>query len=127
MLKAGDILVSHWGELELLSVERRDDGSVAINGGLDAGGLELVTEDDGVFYERGFSDAKSWYEVGAASIGVSADFEYHDTADLDLGEVVYYPGSFLVGEVTDYHFMPHNTTVRVENGQIIEMYRVYVP
>ena len=28
---------------------------------------------------------------------------------------------------TDYYFTPYNTTIRVENGQIMEMYRVYTP
>ena len=58
---------------------------------------------------------------------MSVDFMYYDTSDLDRGEVLYYPGSFLIGEVTDYYFTPYNTTIRVENGQIIEMYRVYIP
>ena len=59
--------------------------------------------------------------------GESTDFVYHDTSDLDMGEILYYPGSFLIGEVTDYHFTPGNTTIRVENGQIMEMHRIYTP
>ena len=127
MLKVGDVLVTHAGEVEISSLERTEGGSIAINGGLDAGGFELVTDDNGIFYEQGFNDAKNWYEVGEATIRVSVDFLYYDNSDLDKGEVIYYPGSFLVGEVTDYHFYPHNTTIRVENGQIVEMHRVYVP
>ena len=127
MLKEGDILAGYAGEVEVVSIERKDSGSVAINGGLEAGGFDLVTEDNGIFYECGYNDAKNWYVAGEATIRVSADFEYHDSSDLDSEEIVYYPGSFLVGEVTDYNFNPRNTTVRVENGQIIEMYRVYVP
>ena len=126
MLKVGDILVTKGGEVKLESLERTD-GAILINGGLDEGGFDLVTDDSGIFYERGYNDAKNWYEVGEATIRVSVDFMYYDNADLDLGEVVYYPGSFLVGEVTDYHFVPHNTTIRVENGQIVEMHRRYVP
>ena len=127
MLKVGDVLVTHAGEVEIRSLEHTEGGSIAINGGLDAGGFELVTDDNGIFYEQGFNDAKNWYEVGEATIRVSVDFRYYDNSDFDKGEVIYYPGSFLVGEVTDYHFYPHNTTIRVENGQIIEMHRVYVP
>ena len=127
MLKVGDVLVTHAAELEITSLERRANGSVVVNGGLDAGGFELVTEDNGIFYEQGYNDAKNWYEAGEATIRVSVDFQYFDNADLERGEIVYYPGSFLVGEVTDYHFYPHNTTIRVENGQIVEMNRVYVP
>lgn len=127
MLKVGDIIVSHAGEVEINSIERKDNASIAINGGLDADGFELDTGDNGIFYEQGYNDAKNWYEVGMATIRVSVDFRCHDTSDLEKGEVLYYPGSFLIGEVTDYNFTPYNTTIRVENGQVVEMHRVYIP
>lgn len=127
MLKVGDIIVSHAGEVEIASIERKDNGSISINGGLDADGFELATGDNGIFYEQGYNDAKIWYEVGLATIRVSVDFMCYDTSDLEKGEVLYYPGSFLTGEVTDYNFTPYNTSIRVENGQVVEMYRVYIP
>ena len=85
------------------------------------------TDDSGVYFETGFDDVRSWYEVGEATIRVSADFEGIDNADPEQGEVVLYPGSFLVGEIENYNFTPYNTTVRVEGGQIVEMNRVFVP
>ena len=126
-LKVGDVVLGHAGTVTVNSIERDDAGTIFVNGGLDADGIELATDEDGVFYERGFNDAKSWYEVGAATIRVSVDFEGIDGADLEKGEVVLYPGSFLIGEVKNYDFTPYNTTVRVEDGQIIEMNRVYIP
>ena len=127
MLKVGDILVTHAGEVEITALAHRENGTILINGGLDENGFDLVTDETGVFYECGYSDAKNWYEIGEATIRVSVDFMYHDTSDLDKGEILYYPGDFLIGEVPDYHFTPYNTTIRVENGQIMEMYRVYIP
>lgn len=127
MLKVGDTLVTHEGEVEIFTLVRKDDGAILINGGLDENGIDLITDETGVFYERGYSDAKNWYEAGEATIRVSADFIFRDTSDLEAGEILYYPGSFLIGEVTDYHFTPYNTTIRIENGQIMEMYRVYTP
>ena len=127
ILKVGDIIVSHAGEVEIASIERKDNGLIYINGGLDADGFELATGDNGIFYEQGYNDAKNWYEVGMATIRVSVDFRCHDTSALEKGEVLYYPGSFLIGEVTDYNFTPYNTTIRVENGQVVEMHRVYIP
>lgn len=126
-LKVGDILVTGTGDVVVFTLDRSESGSVLINGGLYEDGFDLVTDDCGIYYERGYNDAKNWHEVGEATIRVSADFEYHDTSNLELGEVLYYPGSFLIGEVTDYHFTPDNTTIRVESGQIVEMHRVYVP
>ena len=127
MLKVGDILVTHAGEVEITALKRTESGAVLINGGLDENGFDLITDETGIFYERGYNDAKNWYEIGQATIRVSVDFEYRDTSDLEAGELLYYPGSFLIGEVTDYNFTPYNTTIRVEGGQIMEMYRVYTP
>ena len=126
-LKVGDILFGHSGKLTVTSIEQNDAGVIIINGGLGAGGMDLVTDELGLYYERGHHDAKNWYEVGEATIRVSVDFEGIDSADKEKGEVVLYPGSFLVGEVTNYDFSPYNTTIRVENGQIIEMIRCYIP
>ena len=127
MLKVGDTIVRHDGDVVVTSMEQDETGRIFINGGLDEGGFELVTEEDGVFYEMGYSDTKSWYQVGEATIRVSADFEGVDSADLELGEVVLYPGDFLVGAVINYDFTPYNTTIRVEGGQVMELNRRYIP
>ncbi|MBR6522579.1 MAG: hypothetical protein IKT47_07910 [Oscillospiraceae bacterium] len=126
-LKVGDIVVTHAGDVTVTSVERGENGNVLVNGGLEAGGFELVSKDGGIFCEIGFNDAKNWYEVGEATIRVSVDFMGYDNADPDLGEVILYPGSFLVGEVENYNFTPYNTTIRVEDGQVIEMNRIFTP
>lgn len=126
-LKVGDTLVRHFEEVKVISKEQDETGTIYINGGLDNGGFDLVTDNCGTFYEMGFSDTKSWYQVGDATIRVSADFKGIDHADLEQGEVIIYPGDFLIGAVTNYDFTPYNTTIRVEDGQIIEMNRVYTP
>jgi hypothetical protein len=126
-LKVGDTLVRHSGEVEVLSIERNESGRISINGGLENGGFDLTTDDSGIFYEIGFNDIKNWYEVGAAIIRVSDDFKGIDTSDLELGEVILYPGDFLIGAVTNYDFTPYNTTIRVEDSQIIEMTRRFTP
>ena len=126
-LKAGDTIVTHTGEVEITAMERGEGGDLYINGGLEKGGLDLVTDESGVFYETGFNDAKNWYEVGEATIRVSAEFKGFDNSDPGQGEVMIYPGDFLVGEIKDYNFTPHNTTIRVEGGQIVELNRAYTP
>ena len=126
-LKLGDKLSGHAGEVEITAMERDESGRIHINGGLEKGGFDLVTDDCGIFFEQGYNDSKSWYELGQATIRVSADFIGRDNADLDQGELIIYPGDFLVGAVTNYYFTPHNTTIRVENGQIVELERRYVP
>ena len=126
-LKVGDTVVRHFGEVKVVSKEQNEAGTIFINGGLENGGLDLVTDDCGIFYETGFNDVKNWYEIGEATIRVSVDFKGYDNADLEQGEVIIYPGDFLIGAVTNYDFTPYNTTIRVEDGQIVEMNRVFIP
>ena len=126
-LKVGDTVVRHFGEVKVVSKEQNEAGTIFINGGLENGGLDLVTDDCGIFYETGFNDVKNWYEIGKATIRVSVDFKGYDNADLEQGEVIIYPGDFLIGAVTNYDFTPYNTTIRVEDGQIVEMNRVFIP
>ena len=86
-----------------------------------------MADECGVFYAAGANDTKDWYEIGEATIRVSVDFQGYDQADPELGEVIFFPGSFLVNEVTNYDFTPWNTTIRVEDGQVVELYRMYTP
>ena len=126
-LKVGDIIVRHADEVTVTSVERGESGFLCINGGLENGGFDLAAGGGGIFYEIGLNDVKNWYELGEATIRVSVDFIGYDRADPERGEVVIYPGDFLVDAVTDYNFTPYNTTIRIEAGQIVEMTRVFVP
>ena len=127
ILKEGDTILRYSDEVKVTSLEWSETGTVYINGGLENGGFDLVTDDSGVYYEAGYNDHKNWHQVGEATIRVSVDFRFYDNYDPALGEVLHYPGSFLVGEVTNYDFTPYNTNIRVEAGQIIEMNRWYIP
>ena len=126
-LKVGDTIVRHTGDVKIASLERNENGVIFINGGLDNGGFELVTDESGIYFEAGFNDHMNWYEAGSAILPVSDDFVLTDSADLDVGEVTYSADRFLNGEVTNYDFTPYNTTVRVAGGQIVEMNRRYIP
>ena len=89
--------------------------------------LDLFSDGGGVYYEAGFNDVKNWYEVGEATLRVSDELEFKNNIYPEKGEQIFYAGSFLVGEVTNYNFTPHNTTIRTENGQIVFMERIYTP
>ena len=126
-LKEGDIIVIREQEVKINSLERNEKG-LLINGGLDNDGYEFGTDDTTVWYECGFNDAKSYYELGEVTIRVSADMNFYDSSDLDKGEVMYYPGDFLTDKAgIVYHFVPGNTSIVIEDGKIIEMYRSYMP
>ena len=127
-LQAGDTIHINGQDVLVDSLEQDDNGYVAINGGLDNGGYELRHEDSGVFFEIGYSDVKSYYAIGEATLKVSPDFLFTDSSDLDKGDVTYYPGDFLTKDAgIVYYFTPHNTTITIQDGYIISMNRVYTP
>ena len=126
-LVVGDVIVIRGEDVLITSLEQNEIG-LFINGGLDENGYELRTDDNTVWYESGYSDVKSYYEIGKATIRVSADMNFYDNSDLDKGEVIYYPGDFLTDAAgIVYHFVPNNTRIVIENGMIIEMHRSYMP
>ena len=127
-LKEGDIIVVQGNEVVVESLETLESGLVFINGGMENGGYDLWHNDSGVYFEHGYNDVKSYYALGEATIRVSADFEFVDSSDLDKGEVTYYPGDFLTSDAgIVYFFTPNNTSIVVEDGQIIQMTRIYTP
>ena len=127
-LKEGDTIVIQGNEVAVENVETLESGLVFINGGMENGGYDLWHNDSGVYFEHGYNDAKSYYALGEATIRVSTEFEFVDSSDLDKGEVTYYPGDFLTDNAGIlYHFVPNNTSIVVEGGQIIQMTRIYTP
>lgn len=128
LLKEGDRIMLRQKEVVVSNLERGEDGSVNINGGLDAGGYSLRTDGNTTFYEYGYSDVKSYYELGKTTIAVSEEFIYTDASDLDNDELIYHTVDLLSDSSgIDYHFNPNNTTITVRDGVIIEMNRVYTP
>ena len=126
-LKVGDVMEIRGQEVAVDSLEQ-DARGIIINGGLEEGGYEFGTNNETVWYECGFNDAKSYYELGKATIRVSADMTFYDNSDLDKGEVTYFAGDFLTDAAgIVYHFVPNNTSIVIENGMIIEMHRSYMP
>lgn len=127
-LKAGDIFLLSGEEIPVESVERNAHGTVLVNGGLDEGGFDLATDDSGIYYVHGYSDMKSWIPVGIAEFVISETFVFNDRADLELGTAVY-DAEDLVNGVPEsiFGYQPQNTTVRIENGQVVEMNRIYTP
>lgn len=127
-LKGGDTIVIRGEEVVIEALEQDSFGAVLINGGPDMDGYMLRTDENTVYYEIGFNDAKSWKPVKELTATVSADFTFTDASDLDKGTVTY---SFADMAATDsqiyFPLQPANTTVVIENGVIMAMERFYTP
>ena len=127
-LAEGDTIVIQGQDVVVTSLETIESGILLINGGTENGGYDLWHDDSGVYFEHGYDDAKAYYALGSVTIPVSADFEFADNYDTDKGEVTYYPGDFLTEEAGfAYDFTPNNTSIVVENHQVIHMTRVANP
>ena len=128
LLEEGDTIVIRNQEVPVTSLEKNEYGLVIINGGEENGGYDLYTDDSGVYYEMGFNDTKAYYPLGETTIRVSVDFKFYDNSDLEAGEKMFYPGDFLIDDAgIRYDFNANNTTIVIEDGQIIAMNRIYTP
>lgn len=127
-MKSGDIILLSGEEIPVKSVERNDQGTILVNGGLDEGGFDLATDENGVYFVHGYSDMKTWHPVGDVEFVVSDTFVFYDSADMERGTVIYDAKDLLdaVPEAA-FGYQPQNTTVRIENGQVAEMNRIYTP
>ena len=126
-LQPGDTILLRRQEVLIETLEESPYGTLMINGGLDVGGYELIGKDT-VYFETGYSDVKSWYSLGTATLRVSPDFTYTNRSNPDAPATVFFPGDFLYTDSgIDYHFTPHNTTITIQDGLIISMERIYTP
>ena len=127
-LKEGDTIVLRGEKVTISSISHTEYGSIEINGGLDMGGYELRTDNHTVYFETGYSDVKSYYALGEVTLPVSDTFVFTDGFDLDKGETLYSLDDFLAEKTAFYFsFTPHDTTIVIEDGQIIAMKRIYTP
>lgn len=127
MLQVGDQITICQQNVKVTSLERNENGTVIINGGMDNDGYDLVSSDIG-FYAMGFDDSKYYYELGEATIPVSADLVFVDSSDLEKGECTYYAGDLLTDDAgIEYNFGPDNTEITIQGGYVVSMQRVYTP
>lgn len=127
-LKPGNAVILSSEKLTVRSVDRNDYGTVLVNGGLDEGGFDLATDDSGIYYAHGYSDMKSWNLVGEAEYPVSEEFVFTDSADPELGEMNYTAANLADSiPAPAFGYQPQNTMVRIENGWVVAMNRIYTP
>ena len=128
MLAVGDTIILRGEEVVVTSLVTTDYGVVQINGGLDEGGYELVTDDHTVYFETGYSDVKTWFELGKVVLPVSADFVFTDNADPESDTQTFTLEDLFTDKVSHiYGFSPYNTSIVIQDGIVTRMKRVYTP
>ena len=127
-LKGGDTIVIRGEEVVIEALEQDSFGGVLINGGPDMDGYLLRTDENTVYYEIGFNDAKSWQPVKELTATVSEDFTFTDASDPDKGTVTYSFADMAAADSQIYFpLQPANTTAIIENSVIMAMERFYTP
>ena len=128
MLKEGDTIIVEGEEVPVLSISRED--GVVINEDQDARSFELATEEDGNgFFVRGLDDMTTYTEQGVTTLTIDPAATFTDAWDIDSDPVTS-TGEGIVEAMqasANDSFTPHNTTVRVEGGKVMEIKRDYVP
>ena len=125
-LTVGDTIVVDGKDMVVTSREDKD-GSVSINGGLEQGGVDLTSDDSGVYYAVGLDDAKSYHELGRITVPVAEGFVLTDNSDLEHPDETYAASDLarLAGESAG--FTANNTLATIEHGELTVLARSYTP
>ncbi len=126
-LKVGDTLVIDQKEMKVESVEPQSDSWIQINGGLEQDGCDLYKGEDGLYYEMQL-ESKSYQPMTELDLPLTKNFVFMDSPDPDKQGQKYNTEEFLDLLKDDvYGFYPNNSTVTVENGEITQITRNFIP
>ena len=125
-LAVGDTIVVDGKDMVVASREDKD-GFVTINGGLEQGGVDLTSDDSGVYYAVGLDDAKSYHELGKIAVPVAEGFVLTDNSDPEHPDEAYAASDLakLAGEGVG--FTANNTQATIEHGELTVLARSYTP
>ena len=128
-LSQGDDII--WdGSLITVDTVERDGEFVIINGGYDQGGCTLVPREESNCYVGIVdNDYQTYTAYGETDLKLAENAVYTDSSDLDADPVVtaYDQGIVEALQKGDGLFTYYDTTIRIENGLVVEIIRHYMP
>lgn len=123
----GDTTVT---KLTATSIDRdADNGYVTINGGIEAGGVELTLDHD-VYRTVTFDDYPLYYEMGEKTMPLAEDVVLKDSSADPQAEAVETTGADAVAAAINAdpdNWTTYNTTLVVQGGKVLEVRRIWVP
>lgn len=125
-LAVGDTIVVDGKDMVVTSREDKD-GFVAINGGLEQGGVDLTSDDSGVYYAVGMDDVKSYHELGRITVPVAEGFVLTDNADPEHPDETYAASDLAKLAASEPGFTANNTLATIEHGELTVLARSYTP
>ena len=125
-LAVGDTIVVDGKDMVVTSRED-ENGFVIINGGLEQGGVDLTSDDSGVYYAVGMDDAKSYHELGKITVPVAEGFVLTDNSDPDHPDETYAASDLAKLAASEPGFTANNTLATIEHGELTVLARSYTP
>ena len=125
-LAVGDTIVVDGKDMTVTSREDKE-GFVTINGGLEQGGVDLTSDDSGVYYAVGLDDAKSYHELGRITVPVAEGFVLTDNSDPDHPDETYAASDLAKLAASEPGFSANNTLATIEHGELTVLARSYTP
>lgn len=123
----GDTTVT---KLTATSIDRdADNGYVTINGGIEAGGVELTLDHD-VYRTVTFDDYPVYYEMGEVTLSLAGGVTLSDSSADPQAEAVETTGADAVAAAINAdpdNWTTYNTTLVVQGGKVLEVRRIWVP
>lgn len=126
----GDVIYINGSLLPVKTIEQTESGILNINGGVENNGSALIAVDESnCFVYAGMDMERSYTRKGITTLAVNDDVKLVDKSN-PLGEKEY-TGSDAVSAlkemVEEFPLTRYNCTIMVENGEIIEINRLYTP
>ena len=133
-LQVGDVIYAHDEQTSELvavtieSIEQNEYGEYSINGGIDAGGIDL-TQDRGILRTITFDGYPVYYKMGDVTLPLSEDVTLEDSsADPNASMVESSGVADVARDIADSNnWTVYNTTVFVQDGHVVDVQRVWVP
>ena len=130
LMQIGDTLNVGGQALVVESIQDKD-GELIVNGGIEEGGTDLITNGGGTYRVHGMDDYATYVQIGRSTLPISEDVKISDAykdasapveADFE-GLADYLDG--LEGAADSYTYL--STKVRIEKGKIVEITRIWTP
>ena len=131
-LMPGDTIVVNGDEIPVESVTSDEFGHVIVNGGLDSENgtvLAPLGEDSNGYRVFGEDDMPTYTLLGTTTLRLADTAVLNDSWKIDADPITAAYGD-IVSTITgseNAFFVQYNTTVRIENGAVVEINRIYVP
>ncbi len=130
-MEVGDTFMLGGLDFGIESLERDGDDDLLINGGLNDNGFTLrAYEEDNCWRVVMENDENTYTNRGEVTLPLAEDVSFTDSWDIEKEPVTVTGAEEVAKAITESemdYFSPLNAVIRVENGEIVEIIRTYMP